>query len=143
MSLDEKLKILGINPLLKSQLASMPYKATFLSDAEFDESKNELKIIDLNDLVGMCRPDADRVENWLEALEALEVLVYKGINFNRYKGKEQFEKFMLNPESWAQWYPVVTLMDDKYYIEGDGKHRLTIAKCLGIKKALVIVKYPK
>ncbi|MCM3005777.1 hypothetical protein [Priestia koreensis] len=140
MDLDEKLKILEIDPLLKSKLASMAYKAIYLTDDEFDESKNELKVINLIDLVGVCRPDADKVENWLEALD---ILVYKGISFNRYKGREQFEKFMLDPERWGQWYPVVTYIDDKYYIEGDGKHRLTIAKCVGIKEALVIVKYPK
>lgn len=140
MSLDEKLKKLKIDSLLKSKLALMPYEAKYLEESEFDESKNELKKLNLNDLVGMCRPDADRVNNWLEALD---VLVYKENNFIRYSGKEQFEKFMLNPEQWGQWYPVVTLIDNKYYIEGDGKNRLTIAKCLGIEEALVTVRYPK
>ncbi|GLC89803.1 hypothetical protein [Lysinibacillus piscis] len=140
MNLDEKLKIFEIDPLLKSKIASMAYKAIYLTDDEFDESKNELKTMNLNDLEGICRPDADRAGNWLEALD---ILVYKGINFDRYKGREQFKKFLLDPEQWGQWYPVVTYIDDKYYIEGEGKHRLTIAKCLGIKEALVIVKYPK
>lgn len=140
MSLDEKLKKLKIDPLLKDKLASMPYEAKYLEEDEFDGSKNELITLDLNNLVGMCRTDADRVNNWLEALE---VLVYKGNNFVKYKGKEQFEKFMLDPEQWGQWYPIVTVIDNKYYIEGDGKHRLTIAKCLGIKEAKVIVRYPK
>lgn len=138
MSLDEKLKILEIDTSLKDKIKSIPYEAEYLSADEFDENTKELKIIDLDELVGMCRTDADRVSNWLEALE---ILVNKGINFSEYKSKEQFEKFILSDPYIG--YPLVTVLNNKYYIQGEGKHRLTIAKCLGLKKAKVIVIYPK
>ncbi|BDH60690.1 hypothetical protein MTP04_08200 [Lysinibacillus sp. PLM2] len=70
-----------------------------------------------------------------------DVLVYKGINFTKFKNKEQFEQFILSDPYIG--HPLVTVLNNKYYIQGEGKHRLTIAKCLGLKKAKVVVVYPK
>ncbi len=36
-------------------------------------------------------------------------------------------------------YPEVVEIDSKYYIAGNGRHRLTIAKCLGGIQALAVV----
>ncbi|BDH60689.1 hypothetical protein MTP04_08190 [Lysinibacillus sp. PLM2] len=67
MNLDQKLSILGIKPSEKDKIKSLPYESVYYPHVDFDENSVELQIINLDELVGMCRPDSDRVDNWLEA----------------------------------------------------------------------------
>lgn len=52
-------------------------------------------------------------------------------NFNEYK-KEKFEKIILDPPTIDNT-PQVIKFGNNYYIDGEGKHRLTMAKCLGLE----------
>ncbi|MGR5165384.1 hypothetical protein ACPV4X_26240 [Vibrio owensii] len=88
--------------------------------------------INLKDLVGSSRQEG--YKNWVESLNSLQ----KGNNFDILSnhGILSFEKFLLNA---THDLPQVFEKQGSYYIAGGGKHRLTIAKCCGIKQAKVDV----
>lgn len=125
--LQKKIKILGIGKKDKinkiKKLKYIPFP-----DIEYKELRIEEKQeIRLDELVGLNRSDAHQFENWLEVLDSL----HKMRNFNEYK-KEQFEKIILDPPTIDNT-PQVIKFGNNYYIDGEGKHRLTMAKCLGLE----------
>jgi hypothetical protein len=95
----------------------------------------EIEEIDLDSLVGVCRWDADQCKNWINVLNSL----HKMRNFMIYD-KESFQEIITNPPT-HNIQPQVVEIDGELYIDGDGKHRLTMAKCLGLKKSTVLVKH--
>lgn len=135
MNLEEKLGMLKLNLEDKLRIESLPYKAKYF---EVDEIERKIEIVDVNKVIGMLRPDADQVSNWLEALE---ISARKLHNFYKFKGKSQFELFLMNPDPEMVGYPILVSIEDELYIEGEGKHRLIFAKCLEIKQLKAIVKY--
>ncbi|MDO0821303.1 hypothetical protein [Desulfosporosinus nitroreducens] len=137
-SIDNKLNILGINSERKALLKSIRCRIIEIPK-DYDQGEYALEIIDLDDLNGYCRIVISNIENWLEGLDDL----YKFVNFDRYKGKQQFEQFLNQIENSMDTFglPEVIELDGFYYIAGNGKHRLTIAKCVGIDKVPVLVKH--
>lgn len=101
---------------------------------DIDCSKKEMVVVEeeinLDKLVGWNR--LDNGKNWLENLGNL----HKFINFTMYNEKEEFENFM-NKQSYD--LPEVIEYQNEYYINGNGKHRLTIAKCVGVTKVKALV----
>ena len=87
--------------------------------------------IELSDLAGTCRNDFHN--NWYEALHGLN----KKRHFDLFVSKEELNSriHVVNDDM-----PDVIEVDGKYYINSNGRHRLTIAKCRGIKTALVVVR---
>jgi len=131
--LQKKIKILGIEKKEKinkiKKLKYIPFP-----DIEYKESRIEEKqYIRLDKLVGLNRPDAHQFKNWLEVLDSL----HKMRNFNEYN-KEKFEKIILEPPLIDNT-PQVINFENNYYIDGEGKHRLTMAKCLGLEGVLADV----
>lgn len=113
-------------------------KNTYIAHYIEEETSDELiktEIINLDNLVGLCRGNAEEFSNWIEVLDSL----HKMRNFSIYE-KKSFEKILMNPPSGDN-PPQVIEINNKLYIDGEGKHRLTIAKCLGMKEAKVDVKY--
>lgn len=111
---------------IKNKLKSMMYKEIDVFEKSEIESI-ELRKIDLENLVGACRNDS--VENWLQALYKL----HKKRNFDLFHSLEHHKNFVNRVDS--QDIPEVVEHDGKYYINSNGRHRLTIAKCLGIQTA--------
>lgn len=66
-------------------------------------------------------------------------LCHKYKNFEDYN-QDEFDKILMNPENTNDKHPEVIEQDGKYFIKGNGTHRLTIEKCLGGKKAKVVVR---
>lgn len=131
--LEEKLKILEINKESVSRIKDMIYKP-------FDENESHVKdfkenqIINLDKLAGLNRWDANQFKDWIDVLNSL----HKMRNFDIYT-KSTFENVIMNP--LPNNIPQVISFNEEFYIDGEGKHRLTIAKCLGIKQAKVDIKY--
>ncbi len=87
--------------------------------------------IELSDLIGTCRNDNHN--NWYELMHGLN----KKRHFDLFTSKEELN-LRINVKSDDM--PDVIEINGKYYINSNGRHRLTIAKCLGIKTALVMVR---
>lgn len=94
----------------------------------------EVMEIELSNLVGTCRNNFHN--NWYEALHGLS----KQMHFYLFTTKENLNS-LIHFEN--DYMPDVIEVNGKYYINSNGRHRLTIAKCLGIKTALVVVRRPK
>lgn len=92
-------------------------------------------LIQLDKLVGFDR--IYNVHNWWEAIMSLhKINTLKWIS-----KKEKLAEYMQNIEQLnMDGLPCVSEYKGKYYISDDGCHRLTVAKCVGIKKAYVYVK---
>lgn len=133
-TLENKLKKLNIKTPQIEEVKKKTYIAYYREEDTPDEYL-KTEVINLADLVGLCRPEAEEFSNWIEVLDSL----HKMRNFIIYE-KKSFEKILMDPPSFDN-PPQVIKIDDKLYIDGEGKHRLTIAKCLGIEKVKVDVKY--
>lgn len=96
--------------------------------------KSVKKTIFLKNVVGWNRHDGCDKSNWIDCLDGL----HKMYILDRYNYKT-FKELIKNPEKFNASFPELSLIDNKLYIAGDGKHRITIAKCLKLSKAKVIV----
>lgn len=127
--LEEKINILGLS---KNRIEYL--NSEIVEEIDFDENEEtswRYETINVDDVVGTTRM-IEKDITWLGFLASL----HKMINFNMYN-KDTFDELILNKNSGD--YPFVVKKCGKYYIEGNGKHRLTIAKCLGNKTAYVLV----
>ena len=53
-------------------------------------------------------------------------------DFQLYENKKDYTKFLVQGDPWpTDGLPIVIEIEGKYYIEGNGKHRLTILNVLG------------
>lgn len=138
-SLEYKLSRLGIDDDRKKEIINMRCKYCNIPyEYKEEDLKSTLEIIDLDKLKGWDRADAVGKGNWLECLDGL----HKQRNFDLYKNKGKFEEFLNAIEYCNELFglPEVIEYEGEYFISGNGKHRLTIAKCVGIKSVPVIVK---
>lgn len=130
INLEERIKILGLSDERVQELKSMPVKEIiYNSDGNY---QNTLEIIDTDRIVGLARCFWDN--NWLDVLS--EKYCHKVRNFTRYDA-DTFD-IVLQCEH-SDDYPSVIECQGEYYISGNGLHRLTMAKCLGNRKAKVVV----
>lgn len=129
-SLEDRVKILGLSQQRVEELNQMKVEQIELDD---ENVRPILKTINLDKLVGLNNR-GDEAENWFELLGKL----HKMRNFDIFK-RENFHQ-VLHSQYLLDGLPSVVLYQDKYYISGNGKHRLTIGKCLGEKTATVALK---
>jgi len=135
LTLDEKLNILGIDNIRGDKVKLLPFNVV---DLELSECKCPREMdIDLELLCGINR-NYEKSTNWMELLDNL----HRPITIEQFKCVPSFESFMRTPPAGLD-LPIVIEREGYYYIDGGGKHRLTIAKCLGIKSAKVIIKEVK
>lgn len=87
----------------------------------------------MSDIVGINRQDD--VENWIECLLSL----HKKRNFDLFSDKSTFEKFLTTVKNDDNDLPHVIEEGGKDFVAGNGKHRITFAKCLGIKTIIARV----
>lgn len=125
-SLQEKIKKLNLSNDRVEYLKNIE-----VEELEFNRSDDIIykgKYINVDDVVGTVRYIWNN-PSWIDFLDKL----HKMRNFDLYK-EETFD-YILNRQN--EDCPCVVEKDGMYYIAGNGKHRLTIAKCLGNKKAFV------
>ena len=119
-SIEVKIKKLEISSERVEELRKINCKD--LPNIDYADKEMVVEDIELDKLVGWNR--FDNGKNWIENLANL----HKFINFDRYKGKEEFEIF-INMQS--DDLPSVIEYQNEYYVDGNGKHR---AKCVGVTK---------
>lgn len=131
-SLERKLELMGLDESFKIKLSEMP------CDNICKKKKKHMggMKISIEDIQGFNRAEMCEKINWLECLGELHHMK----TFELCKNKEFFNK-ILTDIGWVNQLgaPEVILHNDKYYIGSDGKHRLTMAKCMGMPEALVSV----
>ncbi|WP_139329067.1 hypothetical protein [Aeromonas hydrophila] len=128
---EERLELLSIDANKQERIKKLLFKHVDHDDE--NRSPVVFKKIKLVDLVGINR--AVPVDNWLDLLLHL----HKKKNFDEFKGQDEFNKYVSSLNSGNGDCPHVLEVDNKYYIDGNGKHRLTIAKCLEMDEFPVFV----
>lgn len=124
---EEKLAILGIDEERQAAIEQLEFRRIAENEDEF---KNRgIRTVHLVDVVGINRDD--RVGNWLELLLAL----HKQNNFKLFKDRDSHARLLLD-RFRQEDLPRLIEVEGRYYVAGNGKHRLTFAKCLGIAEAL-------
>lgn len=129
-TLNDKIEILNLSDERVSYLNKIK-----IEDADFPDRINKcsLEFIDLNNLVGTTRNFKG-----LTWLELLGDFCHKPRTIENFRNKESYKIFIESTNIYID-YPEVLKKEGKYYIAGNGLHRLTIAKCLGLEKALCVV----
>ena len=137
-TIEEKIERLNLSESRIEVLKKMPVE-DFTGSYNSDDYVMSYDVIDVDNLVGF--KTAHFVKNWFDALGA-EVL-HKPLTLEMYDSDHpnKFDEYLIaenknNP-------PSVIEIDGKYFVDGDGTHRLTIAKVLGNKKARVVVRRSK
>lgn len=130
-TLNDKIDLLNLPNARVSELNSIK-----IEDADFNLekiSKRYYKLIDLNDLAGTTR----NIKG-LTWIEVLGEFCNKPITIENFIDKENYRIFIESTNPLND-YPEVLKKEGKYYVAGNGLHRLTIAKCLGLERALCVV----
>ena len=135
LSTEEIINLLELDCGKRKDIESLLYENINI-DADSDLGI-EFVEINLADLVGMNR--AERNSNWLDCLFKL----HKHTCYKFYESREKFQLLMSSYTEDNDEIPRVIELNDKYYIHENGKHRLTIAKCLKLAKASVLVSKAK
>ncbi len=131
----DRLELLGIDDSSAEEIKKLEFKKVNFDENDYEETI-EFKIIQLDTLVGINRND--NVCNWIELLFSL----HKKRNFDIFN-RDSFEKYVKNLDKNCDDLPHVLHNDEKYFIDRNGKHRLTFAKCIGLKYFPAIVTYLK
>lgn len=127
--INKKIKLLNLSEKRVAELKEMKYKYCCLNLNDCGNTK--IEFIKLENLVGSCRPNMRHT--WYGNLEDL----HKMVNFERFLNKENFEIYLKNMSE--EDLPDVIEFQDEYYINGNGRHRLTIAKCVGVERIKAVV----
>lgn len=126
-TLTDKLSKLGVE---KSDIDAIDYSdQTLIIEPG---SKSVSKVIDLSAVKGLAYDSG--FNSWTDCLDKLQ----KKSNFDKLQDVEQFRNFLLNPADGSE-LPRVIEYQGCYYIDENGRHRLTMAKCLGVEKAKAVV----
>lgn len=128
---EERLELLSIDNEKQENIKNLDFKKIDIDREEYNHI--QAKKIEIKKLQGINRTVESN--NWLELLFEL----HKLHNFDKFKASD-FIKYISQLSTECTDLPEVIEYQGEFYIDGNGKHRLTIAKCLGIKHCLVIVR---
>ncbi|POC59561.1 hypothetical protein CRN32_04690 [Vibrio vulnificus] len=131
MTTSQKLECLNLSNDI-DKIKGYHFETVWLEE-EFSEVEAK---INLSELAGINK--GDNYDTWLDSLETLK----KQDHFTGFTSIQDFENILVNPNNIDE-LPRVILSNGKYYIDGNGRHRLTIAKCLGLDTKDVKVKLRK
>lgn len=129
LTLEQRLKRLCITPEQEEHVRQLPFHALDSSVHVTELDKPLAREIHMTDLVGTARPDA--TNDWVDYLDSL----HKMVNFEH--DPESFHRILMDPP--YDNLPEVIKYCRGYYIAGNGKHRLTIGKCVGVATAKVLI----
>lgn len=127
-NIEDKIKILGLTDERVNFLSKL-----YVEEIDFYDGNNAIfrgEIINVDDVVGTTRGIGN-----ITWLDMLEIQVHKNRNFDIYNSVK-FDEVLLSNQL-SDGVPLVVKKENKYYIHGNGLHRLTFAKCIGNKRALV------
>lgn len=129
----EKIEILELDTIKIHMLRSLKFKILNFCDNNKDTSTyNKDIVINLNDIVGTSRIICNE-NNWFDYMLKD---AHKMRNFNEFaKNKCSYQDYLLTK---SDDLPHVYEYNNEYYIGGNGKHRIVIAKCFEIEKIRVI-----
>lgn len=125
--LQGKLKLLGIT---ESDIDKIPYSDLAINVAQ--DRTLTVQNIDLEKIMGMAYESDYR--SWKDSLDKAQ----RGSNFDRFTTVSNFEDFIKNSSNTEE-LPIVIEFNGSYYISDNGRQRITIAKCLGLKDIKVKV----
>lgn len=129
-SVESKIKILELSEQRVNYLKNNRVKELQLLPDEREKIPFEQRVINTDYIIGLARPVFGDI-SWLDVLDRY---CHHTRNFEIYN-KDTFESFLVKQNIDE---PMTVIEDDgNYYIDGNGLHRLTIAKCLGNKIAMV------
>lgn len=130
-----KIKYLDLDSEKIDRIKRLEYKTIY---SELNESPITEKVILVSNIIGVCRTNASNFNDWYEFM--IED-VHKLINFELYsKHRNNFNNVLMGQNLFTEdGLPHVIKKNNKYYIATNGKHRITIAKCIGAKQIKVIV----
>jgi hypothetical protein len=137
-TLDDRISLLGLTEKRIEEVMKLEFESIWLDNDVIDEKQFREENIEVDDIVGICNR-IDQADNWIDLLGAL----HKMRNFDDYKKyqKQQFDVILVDPERYGIPVPKVISHQGKLYIAGEGKHRMTMAKCIGAKSAKVHIGY--
>ena len=135
LTLEERLDILGIDKARKDQIKELQYIEVNFDESEYEKNNYKDSIL-IKDLIGVNRGRLNN-DNWLNTLSNLD----HDQPFLYLKEGNSFDDFIKMVMELLPDEKIRVLKDSngKYVINNDGMHRLTIAKCLGIKQISVTV----
>lgn len=126
----EKIEILEIDNSKIQLLKSLEFKKLNYCDNNKDNLIE--KIINVKDIVGTSRIICNE-DNWFDYMLKD---AHKMRNFREFaNNKNSYQDFLLTS---SYDLPHVYEYNNEYYIGGNGKHRIVIAKCFGIDQIRVI-----
>lgn len=132
-SLNKKIEVLKLNDNRVNKLRTEECEEFELTNEYILESESLVENFDVDNLCGIIYRGENHVSNWIDQLDSttkMYLIKDESINIIDY--------ILNNP--YNELFPTVAMINGKYYIDQiDGKHRLTIAKCIGNKKATVII----
>lgn len=131
LTIYDKVKILGLTDERVRYLQNNYIKEFTIKENEYVAAKEI--IIESDNVVGTIR----RIGKTISWYDFLDENCHKDNTICRFN-KEEFDSVLLNQQT--DGLPSVIKVEDEYYIAGNGLHRLTMAKCLGGKRARVILK---
>lgn len=99
---------------------------------------SEVKIIDVSKIVGTFKSSFSSSYNDLGLGFMYEAGANKMETVWKYESLQKYKEFLL--EDCVSGLPELMEYKNEYYIDGNGNHRLMLAKLLGISKAKVILK---
>ncbi|PSU38897.1 hypothetical protein [Photobacterium phosphoreum] len=125
-----KLRILKLTRINKKIVRKISYEEPTLAINHAIPTR--IAVINLSDLNGINRQEG--LADWIEAVGSL----HKQTNFDiiEQTGLSSFENYILNN---IIDLPQVIESNGAFYINGGGKHRLTIAKCCHVSQANVVI----
>lgn len=132
-SIIKKIEALKINEDRINKLRTEKCEEFDLTNDYILESESLVENFQVDNLCGIIYRGESHVSNWIDQLDSTtKMYLINDKKINR------FDDILSNP--YMDYFPMVAMINGKYYIDQmDGKHRLTIAKCIGNKKATVII----
>jgi hypothetical protein len=137
VNLEDKLRHLEISEEMESRVRALPFREYDGPPRKNMKVRVYEEIIELSKLVGVDRPFVP-ADNWIDFLKDC----YKLRNFKDNFSVQSYKNLLLDPsknELPNLAPPAVFLYNGNYYIDGEGKHRLTIGKCIEATHAKVVV----
>ncbi len=133
LSIEEKVNKIGLSFERVGFIKHSPVKQLPIDSTDY---KKTIENIDTDKILGTTRNVGVHVLSWYDMLDKV---CHKDYIFRKFD-LGRFDDLLLNPRD--DDHPVVIENNGAFYIEDNGMHRLSIAKCQGGKKAKVIVKKP-
>ena len=128
---EDRLRLLGIDDSMAEKIRDMKFIRTDNDEGEYGETY--YAVISIDKLVGIN--GRVEVDSWL----ALLFKLHKKRNFDLFGSRDNFKSYVNNLNKACDDLPHVLDVGGEYVVNGNGKHRLTIAKCIGINQFPVIV----